>query len=399
MMLSVRAPLSRGLIGALAVSLAVAAAALAAPGGIQFLGAVVDGVDGADGLDGAYGLAVSPDDEHLYAITDSENSIVTLERIGGGALSFTSMESQGVDGVDGMQSPSAVAMAPDGDHVYVAASTGHSLVTFSRDVGSGELTYEGHLVDDVDGVDGLGSPCCQISVSPDGRHLYVAASGDSAVGVFDLDEDTGEPSFKQVLVDGVDGVDGLSGAIGVTVAPNGRAVYATGNGDDAVVAFKRRGNGMLEFLNARFDDVGPVRGMMGPCCSVAVSPDGRNVYVPTSDDDSIVAFKRAKKSGKLQFLRAYFNGKRGIEDMDEPLDVVVAPDGRDAYAAGYLSHSVARFARKRDGLLSFKRASVDGTGGIENLEGSWRLAMPSNGRNVYSAAYDDDAVVAFKRLR
>lgn len=56
---------------------------------------------------------------------------------------------------------------------------------------------------------------------------------------FTRDSQTGRLSFAQVLKDGQGGVDGLYQGWSVTVSPEGKQVYVTAYGDDAVTVFDR----------------------------------------------------------------------------------------------------------------------------------------------------------------
>jgi 6-phosphogluconolactonase (cycloisomerase 2 family) len=76
-----------------------------------------------------------------------------------------------------------------------------------------------------------------VSVSSDGKHVYVAGADDNAVAVFSRDASTGKLMVVEVEKDGVGGVDGLGGARSVTVSPDGKHVYAAGADDDAVAVF------------------------------------------------------------------------------------------------------------------------------------------------------------------
>ena len=55
-------------------------------GKLDFLGEVRDGVDGADGLNLARGLALSPDDAHLYVVGEADNAVAVFARNAGPAL-------------------------------------------------------------------------------------------------------------------------------------------------------------------------------------------------------------------------------------------------------------------------------------------------------------------------
>ncbi len=92
------------------------------------------------------------------------------------------------------------------------------------------------LRDGVGGVDGLFG-ARSVTVSPDGAHVYAAGVSDDAVAVFSRDPGTGALTFVEGLRDGGDGVAGLFGAFSVTVSPDGAHVYAAGQFDNAVAVF------------------------------------------------------------------------------------------------------------------------------------------------------------------
>ena len=83
--------------------------------------------------------------------------------------------------------------------------------------------------------------------------------------------------FVEAEFDGVGGVDGLDGAKSVAVSPDGKHVYVIGNGFYSIAVFARNATtGALTFIEAVFDDVGGVNGLLG-AKFVAVSPDGGHV--------------------------------------------------------------------------------------------------------------------------
>ena len=101
-------------------------------------------------------------------------------------------------------------------------------------------------------------------MSPDGRNVYVASYNDDAVAIFSRDaSENGKLSFIQVLKDGQNGVDGLAGAKSVTVSPDGRNVYVASWNDDAVAIFSRDAsdNGKLSFIQVLKDGQNGVDGL------------------------------------------------------------------------------------------------------------------------------------------
>jgi DNA-binding beta-propeller fold protein YncE len=95
------------------------------------------------------------------------------------------------------------------------------------------------------------------------------------------------------------------------------------------------------------------RALAGPA-SVAVSSDSRNVYIASVDgSEAIAVFARDSLTGALHQLpgRAGCVNLRGRRDVragghsQEPSSVAVSGDGRNVYVASLLSDNVAVFAR------------------------------------------------------
>ncbi len=72
-----------------------------------------------------------------------------------------------------------------------------------------------------------------MTVSPDGKRVYVASQYDHAVVVFERTE-SGGLSTLEVEQDGEGGVDGLATANGLAVSPDGRHRYVAGYDDNAL---------------------------------------------------------------------------------------------------------------------------------------------------------------------
>lgn len=201
-----------------------------------------------------------------------------------------------------------------------------------------EMEQDG--VDSVEGLDGAHS----VAVSPDGKHVYATGNGDNAVVVFSRDSATGEITYVETHEDGTGGVDGLEGAHSVAITPDGHHVYVTGDEDHAVAAFDRNETtGRLTHLSTIWDSDPGVDGLYG-ASSVAVSPDGNHVYVTGYGDDAVVVLDRNPSTGELSFNEMQTNGAF-VSGLWGAISVAISPDGKHVYVAGKEDDAVAIFSR------------------------------------------------------
>ena len=311
-------------------------------------------------------------------------------------LEFVETHVDGAGGVDGLGGAEAMAISPGDEFVYVAGSNEDAIAIMRRDRTTGSLTFVGTVFDDQGGVDGL-NEVQGLAISPDGANLYAVAHTDGAVAVFARDEDTGLLSFLEVKKDGVGGITKLAGAMGVSVSPDGRHVYVASNVNDAVVVFSRNGStGRLTLVEELSDGAGGITSLDG-AEALTVSPDGAHVYVAAEDDDAITVFARNSASGSLTLVEVKQEGGGGMHALDRVQAVAVSADGANLYAASGLDNAVVVFARNEEtGVLSLLEEHRDGAG-LNGLAGAEWVAVSPNGAYVYAVGDMDDSLVVFRR--
>jgi 6-phosphogluconolactonase (cycloisomerase 2 family) len=160
------------------------------------------------------------------------------------------------------------------------------------------------------GVNGVGAP----AFSPDGRQVYVPARNPGSVTVYARDAATGvltrTACFSATALGGCTTVPELAGAAQAAVAPDGRNLYVTTseiNGQakpDGVVAFTRAADGTLAFLGCAGEANLSARcatvAQLNQNAPVAVSPDGSTVYVGSQGTEAVTAFARGAGGGLAQ---------------------------------------------------------------------------------------------------
>jgi DNA-binding beta-propeller fold protein YncE len=195
----------------------------------------LDPICSVQGLRQPRGIALSPDDRHLYVTSIADDSLVVLRpefwRISKlptapwdgsvrpvqlfqddevrepepDADAMTPRPLDGAPRVDGLRTPRGVVVSRDGRDVYVAGSGEDAIATFRRDAESGRLQFTTAVKEPASSPGyGLKSPV-HLVISPDDRHLYVACGGDTVM-VFVRSAETGRLKYIQTLWNGRDGI-------------------------------------------------------------------------------------------------------------------------------------------------------------------------------------------------
>lgn len=362
---------------------------------LRFVGSIKN-VDGPYGLIGAHGVSVSPDGRDVYAVSFDNNALVVLGRNAeSGVLTYSEAYLNGTGDITGLFRSVAVTVSPDGRDVYVASFFGDAVVAFRRDLASGSLTFTESLFGGAAGTLGL-TQLEAVAVSPDGASVYVASFGDNAVTALSRDPSSGRLTLIDTEIEGQGGVTGVFRAAGVCVSPDGANVYAVGGGDDGLAVFRRdAATGALDFVEAFFDGLDGVAGLITPV-AVAASPDGHDVY--GLGDNGVAHFRRNADSGRLTFANVQTEGVVNESGTSGPTGLAVSPDGEFVYVTRDGDDTLGVLKRDAaDGSLQFVETHVDGQDGIDGLAGPTAVAVSPDSRSVYVAAQFDDAVAAFQR--
>jgi DNA-binding beta-propeller fold protein YncE len=322
----------------------------------------------------------------------------------------------------GASNLSALAVSPDGANVYAAGGVGSTsaLVSLTRTPAGGLRRLAGkagciHAA-------AASKQCTKgraletpsgLTVSPDGRNVYVAAANSWSVDVFSR-----RAGGRLVPLAGKDfctsGLDtggrcvagrGLGKAAGVAVSPDGKNVYVAGGG---LASFSRKPSGALVQLPGK---AGCATEKGGACMkahallspqSVALTPDGRHVIVAGGGGahGTLAIFLREPATGALTQLvgdGSCFTSLAADEPectvvpaLQQAAGVTVGPGGTSVYVASLVSSGALELLRDPlTGLLSKPTCVTENGSGGRCRKGSalvWARGIVAGSDAVYTAA-------------
>lgn len=371
-------------------------------------------------LDEPTRLAVSPDGENLYVISETSTTIAIFDVLADGSL----VQKPGTAGcvatsvvpscaeLPSLAEPTGVAVSPDGLSVYVSDSTLNGVFNFDR-LGDGSIVKkEGTL--GCASEDGSGGSCTDgralegasdLTVSPASDNLYVASSASDAVAVFDraasgkLSQPAGTGGC--VMVDGASSNcavgRALAGALRLVVSADGENLYLSALLSDAISVFDRdRSDGSLTQKGGTAgciskDGVGgecSIGRAIGFTFDLALTSDGRSLYAASRTGSlagAVAVLQRSIDTGELEQSSGDDGcvSADGSNDcsvaraIDTPAGIAASPDGASVYTASFSDSALAIFERSPVGpAIAFDRVPRAKT---SNRKAVFKYSSPTPG--------------------
>lgn len=373
-----------------------------------------DGLAEFDGLAGAVALAA--DENNVYVAAPSDNAIGTFLRQAGASgnvglrqIGAVRSGSAGISGISGVRD---IVASADGLHLYAASPVDNAVASFARDAGDGRLTQIDIDRNGLLGVTGL-SGARALALSPDGEHVYVASAFSNAVAVFRRQSDpaaadAGTLAFAGVVQAGIGGVSGIESPRALEVSGDGAYLYVVGD-SGSLVAFKRNtiagsaNFGLLTQIDPTYQNgTGAIVGMDG-LRSLALSTDGTVLWVLGSEAGTLVRFLRNPADGLLEF--APHPGASSVFQAPELVGATRLRLGADGnlYVAATAFDGIVVLSLDTDGVPAL--AAVVRNGDIpadpalprvDGLGGTADVAYVNDGQGwLYAAGGGDSALAAF----
>ena len=275
-----------------------------------------------------------------------------------------------------------------------------------------------------------GASC--ITLSNDGRFAYTTSVG-TGLGIFKRDPETSQLNHIVTLK-----APDIIGPIRGRISSDNKYLAVSDSNGSSVEIFKRDGatggltkvafagelNGIgdaqlspdnhfvytasgarLGVFKFEDDSLTPVQtedagGNLKGLRPFALSPNGRWLYTAAQQSGTLGTFRRDETSGKIEMLQMLSNEQEGITTLRGAYRLAVSSDGKQIYVSSgrdYGDQAVSVFEVQSDGTLKPLQQFTGGMDGFEEFEGGNEIGVSPDGKWVFAAATVSDRLFRFSR--
>jgi 6-phosphogluconolactonase (cycloisomerase 2 family) len=305
-------------------------------------------------LDGVTSIALSPDGKLAAASAFRSQAVTLLERDSEtGKLRLLDTARNQEKGVKGLSWAIDLTFSTDGKFVYALDPHGPG-ADAARPASEGvvtvfEITENNRLrwVESNSGEENCFHGARGIAAHPSGKWLYIASAEGACVTLAERSGDSGKITVRQIIHDGQEDATGLEGAMTPLISADGKFLYVNSgrfSGDSGVTVFQIGPDGGLKFLEQHLAEIGGIRNYAGGN-TLALTPDGRNLYAAATRSGTLACFARNDKTGQLMYQETLADGA-GQGELGGAAGVAVSPDGRHVYVTAEYDHALTVYRRE-----------------------------------------------------
>lgn len=289
--------------------------------------------------------------------------------------------------ITGIINPSFVVLSPDGRYLYAVSEIG------GRSDSTGFVYAYAIRGDDVRLLNrrpSHGIAPCHLAIHPTGAYLFVANYA-GGVSVYPLQTDgslSAASHIERFEGQGPHPRQEASHPHSVAISPDGRFIYVADLGTDRILIFHfNLEEGSLTPAALPYAKLAPGAGPR----HLSFHPNGQLIYVINELNSTITAFQYDRTDGSLQPLQSVSTLPMSYDGENLCADIHLTPDGRYLYGSNRGHNSLAIFAvDPGDGSLT--------TVGYQPTLGDFprNFAIDARGRYLYVANQNTDSIIQFE---
>jgi YVTN family beta-propeller protein len=281
------------------------------------------------------GMTVLPNGRRLFVL--SSDGVVMIDIVSGERIGQVQYTENG----------KAIAVSPDSRYVYVLSS-GKIMVL---NAGVNQMVSEINipLFSSADY-----SPH-RLAITPDGKRLLVAGSGNSDVYMVDIDVEYDGTLYTEQIVDTIQ-FSSPASPEGIAISNDGHYAYITLHAINQVKEFDLRSQAVTNTYDVGVDPTG-----------IVISPDSSKLYVSNTADGTVSV---------IDLVNDVVTDQVTVESR--PMGITMSPDGARVYTANFESDSVSIIETATDTLVS----------SLTGVNGPIAVVMTPDGYRAYVSSND-----------
>ncbi|MCA6953745.1 beta-propeller fold lactonase family protein [Pectobacterium polaris] len=237
------------------------------------------------------------------------------------------------------------------------------------------------LVSEHAAITGLGTVTAAARTT-DGLALYVS-DDKGAIALFQRNANSGELTYVRTFA----AAEGVTGISQLQISAEGNSVYALGNGNNAIIWFSRDAEGNLEHKETIIDDYDIHNGNLFNIEGIALSDDGKTLYVINSYN--ILWFTRDTATGKLDYTGLVEGNMTNPPYLWAATDMLSRGNLLFVTTAINETSTVIVYQRDDSGKLTPLgniRNAIDAEGNTVPLSELQQLTVSADGRSIFVAS-------------
>ncbi|MFJ5361041.1 beta-propeller fold lactonase family protein [Pectobacterium sp. CHL-2024] len=238
------------------------------------------------------------------------------------------------------------------------------------------------LVNTYTAISGLGTVTAAARTT-DGLALYVS-DDKGAITLFQRDANSGELTYVRTFA----AAEGVTGISQLQVSAEGNSVYALRADSNAIVWFSRDANGELTHKATIASDYDIDNGNLNNIKGIALSDDGKNLYLINSYSDQLAYFSRDTATGALTYVEALGGDMNNPPYLWAPTSILSRGNLLFVTTAINDTSTVIVYQRDDSGKLTplgHVRDFTDAAGNTVALSGLEQITVSADGRSIFVA--------------
>lgn len=290
-----------------------------------------------------------------------------------------------------------MAISSDGRFLYAPGYMTATIHAFSIEPQSGriELIEKEELPKQLAGA-------TDICLSPDGKLGLASAFRSKAVTLFRRDSESGRMSVLQTITSQTEGGKGFQWPIRGAFSTDGKFAYIIDSGVSQSIFIKKAPAVLVvKIVDEKFEFVESFEVAdyaMTNARGIVVHPNGKHIFVTSSDGQSLLLLGRNQANGKLELIQKMSEPNDALEGA---MSVLIDQSGKFVYTLSGRFRGkggLAVFAFDEDkASLSFLESHMSGSTGLEQFKGGNQLAISPDGLRVYAIGSTSGTISTFKR--